>query len=299
MDGSAKYIGQDRVTRDGWLAAHKWLILRRLSQVSILLLFLAGPLFGYWLVKGNMASSLILETLPLTDPLVLLQSLLAGQQLIDTGLIGAAIVLVFYLLVGGRVYCSWVCPINLVTDIAAWLRKRLGLKGGMNYSRSIRYWMLGGILLAALITGTIAWELVNPVSMVFRGLIFGMGAAWFVVLAIFLLDVFVSQRAWCGHLCPVGAFYGLIGRYSLLRINAVARSQCNDCMDCYQICPEPQILGPVLKGEGKTEGTMIDAGVCTNCARCIDVCAKDVFTFDSRFNNTKSGIAHNKREVLS
>jgi ferredoxin-type protein NapH len=41
-------------------------------------------------------------------------------------LIGACIVLLLYLLVGGRTYCSWVCPVNLLTDFAYWLRVRLG-----------------------------------------------------------------------------------------------------------------------------------------------------------------------------
>ncbi|MEF9605136.1 4Fe-4S binding protein, partial [Paracoccus sp. PXZ] len=25
----------------------------------------------------------------------------------------------------------------------------------------------------------------------------------------------LSRRCWCSHLCPVGAFYGLLGRFSL------------------------------------------------------------------------------------
>jgi ferredoxin-type protein NapH len=34
--------------------AHKWLLLRRISQLSILALFLLGPLAGIWIVKGNL-----------------------------------------------------------------------------------------------------------------------------------------------------------------------------------------------------------------------------------------------------
>jgi hypothetical protein len=39
-----KRIGADAVAEKGWLGAHKWLILRRISQFSILALFLARPL---------------------------------------------------------------------------------------------------------------------------------------------------------------------------------------------------------------------------------------------------------------
>ena len=65
---SSQQIGQQAIEKKGWLRAHKWLILRRISQLSVLALFLIGPLTGYWIVKGNMASSLTLDILPLSDP---------------------------------------------------------------------------------------------------------------------------------------------------------------------------------------------------------------------------------------
>jgi ferredoxin-type protein NapH len=276
---AAKRIGADAIAEKGWLASHKWLILRRSSQLAILALFLVGPLAGLWLVKGNLAYSLTLDTLPLTDPYVLLQSLLAGHIPEKLALIGVAIVLTFYFLVGGRVYCSWVCPVNMVTDAAAWLRARLGIKGGAHISRKLRYWVLGMTLALAAFTGTIAWELVNPVSMLHRGLIFGIGMAWTIVLAVFLLDLFVSANAWCGHVCPVGAFYSLLGKWSPLRVSAAKREACNDCMDCFAVCPEPQVIRPALKGAKQNIGPTILSPNCTNCGRCIDVCSKDVFRF--------------------
>ena len=253
---------------------------------------------NWWIVKGNMASSLTLGVLPLTDPYVLLQQLAAGHRPLTTALVGAGIVLVFYLLVGGRVYCSWVCPINMVTDAAEWLRSRLGIKGGARLSRDTRYWLLGATILVAGVTGTLAWELVNPVSMVFRGLVFGMGLAWGVVGMIFLLDLFVGKRAWCGHLCPVGAFYSLLGALSPLRVSAANRAECDDCMDCFAVCPEQQVIKPALKGADKGLGPVILSGNCTNCGRCIDVCTRDVFKFDIRINNPSTPGVIDKREVL-
>ena len=275
--------GQQAVEKKGWLRAHKWLILRRVVQLGILALFLAGPLLGVWIVKGNLASSLTLEVLPLSDPYVMLQGLMAGHFPTTEGLIGVAIVLVFYALVGGRVYCSWVCPVNIVTDTAAWVRRKLGIKVSSQFSRSSRYWLLGLTLVLPLITGAIVWELFNPVSLMFRGIIFGMGWAWMVILAIFVFDIFVSQRGWCGHLCPVGAFYSLLGQKSLVRVSAYNREQCDDCNDCFVVCPEPKVIRPALKGADKGIGPLIDEGNCTNCGRCIDVCDEDVFKFSSRF----------------
>ena len=261
----------------------RWLILRRASQLGILFLFLTGPWFDLWIMKGNYSASLIFDTVPLTDPLLALQTLAAGHLPYRTALIGAAIVLVFYLLVGGRVFCSWVCPVNMVTDAAAWLRRRLGIKTGRVPDSATRYWLLGGIVVVAAVTGTLAWEWVNPVSLLHRGLIFGLFGSLSVIAGIFLYDLLIASRGWCGHICPVGAFYGLLGRTALVRVSAAGRSACNDCMDCFVVCPEPQVIRPGLKQVGQRH-PLILSGECTNCGRCIDVCDQNVFRITHRFD---------------
>lgn len=285
----ATQLGRDAIKSKGWLKAHKWLLWRRSSQLGILLLFLLGPWFGVWLVQGSLMSSMTLDVLPLTDPYLLLQTLFTGHLPETIAVTGALIVIVFYLLVGGRVYCSWVCPVNIVTDAAEWLRNKLGIKNAQSLSRRTRYFVLLATLILAALTGTLAWELVNPVTMVQRALVFGLGYAWLVILGIFLFDLLVSRRGWCGHLCPIGAFYSVLGRYSLLRVSAASRDQCDDCMECFAICPEPQVITPALKGAGKNIGPIIKDSNCTNCGRCIDICSKHVFRFDHRFNMNVAG----------
>jgi len=276
-------VGQEANRVKGWFGAHRYLVLRRLSQAFFLGLFLLGPWFGIWWVAGTLAGSRTLDVLPLTDPLVLLQSLAAGHFPELTALVGAVIVLAVYALIGGRVYCSWVCPINPVTDAAHWLHDRLGLPKGWQPKRSTRLWVLGTVLLVSTLTGTIAWELVNPVTLVHRGLIFGMGFAWAVIAAVFLFDLVVSRRGWCSHVCPVGAFYGLVGTKSVLRVSAANRAACDDCMDCYAVCPENHVISPALKGKPGDTPVILSPD-CTNCGRCIDVCAVDVFAFTHRFD---------------
>ena len=277
--------GVSAIAARGWLSAHKWLLLRRLSQLTILGLFLVGPWFGLWIVKGNLNSSLTLDMLPLTDPYVLLQSMFTGNLPETIAITGALIVLVFYFLVGGRAYCSWVCPVNIITDAAHWTRERLGISSASRLSATTRYWIMAMSLVLSATTGLLVWEWINPVSMAHRGLIFGAGLAWLILLGVFLLDFLVSKRAWCGHLCPVGAFYSLLAVRSPLRVRADARDQCDDCMDCFAVCPEPQVIRPALKGENKGIGPVITSPNCTNCGRCIDVCAQQVFNFGTRFNN--------------
>jgi len=279
--------GLEATQTKGFLRAHKWLILRRLSQFGILGIFLLGPLAGIWIVKGNLAYSETLEVLPLTDPHVLLQAVMAGVVPHQDALIGVAIVVMIYMVLGGRVFCSWVCPVTLVTDLACCTRRMLDIRSSTQISRNSRYWMLGITLVLPLVTGSIVWELVNPVSMMFRGIVFGLGMAWVILVGIFLFDIFVSKEGWCGRVCPVGAFYSLLGNKSLVRVVAEDRDKCDDCMDCFEVCPEEQVIRPALKGADNGIGPVILSSNCTNCGRCIDVCAEDVFHFGSRFANEK------------
>ena len=273
--------GREAVEVKGRWRANRWLWLRRAVQLGILALFLAGPWAGWWIVEGNLSSSVTLEVLPLTDPFVLLQTLFARHWPQVAAWTGVAIVLAFYLLVGGRAFCAWVCPMNMVTDAAAWTRRALGIRSSKSPPRALRRWLLAATLLAAAASGMAAWEWVNPVAMLHRGLLFGFGAAWAVVLAVYLYDVVVAWHGWCGHVCPQGALYGLLGRLSVTRVSARRRSQCNDCGDCLVICPETQVIAPALKGAGNP---VIVSGDCTNCGRCIDVCSRDVFRFTARFD---------------
>ena len=266
-----------------WLTRNRWLLLRRISQLAILALFLSGPWFGVWVLKGNLSASLIFDAIPLTDPLLALQTMVAGHWPYTTALTGAAIVLVFYLLVGGRVFCSWVCPVNVVTDAAAWSRRKLGIKTGRAPDANTRYWLLAGVLIATAFSGVLVWEWVNPVSLLHRALIFGLWGSTWLIAGIFLYDLLIASRGWCGHLCPVGAFYGLLGRVGLVRVSATRREDCNDCLDCFTACPEQHVIRLPLKGAHKGVGPMIKDSDCTSCGRCIDVCAKDVFQFVPRF----------------
>ncbi|MCC0017376.1 MAG: quinol dehydrogenase ferredoxin subunit NapH [Rhodobiaceae bacterium] len=289
-------IAAEAIREKGWLGAHRFLILRRASQVFFLLLFLLGPWFGLWWVKGNLAGSLTFDILPLTDPFVLLQSFLAGHWPAATALTGAAIVAAVYALIGGRVYCSWVCPINPVTDAAHWLHNKLDLQKGWQPKRGTRYWVFAAVLLVSALTGTIAWEFVNPVTLLHRGLVFGFGFAWVAVVAVFLFDLVVSRRGWCAHVCPVGTFYGLLGEASVLRVSAARRADCDDCLDCFAVCPEPHVITPALRGsDGSTP--LILSGDCTNCGRCIDVCAPAVFEFAHRFDSRPTPARRERNRV--
>ena len=275
--------GKQAVAVNGWWASYRFLLLRRLTQLSLITLFLLGPLAGVWFIKGNLSGSLLLDVLPITDPYVLSQSLATGFLPAADALLGALLILAIYGVIGGRVFCAWICPINMVTDSALWLRRKLRIRSTVAPSPSLRYWLLAATLLVPALTGFVAWELINPVSLFFRGMLFGLGSGIGLIMGIFLLDLLLIERGWCGHICPMGAFYGVLGSKAVIRISADKRHRCDDCMDCYSVCPEPQILRKPLKGAAKGISPMIDTGACSNCLRCVEVCPDKVFSITHRF----------------
>ncbi|WP_457597122.1 quinol dehydrogenase ferredoxin subunit NapH [Hydrogenimonas sp.] len=257
----------------------RYLILRRITQVGLLFLYFAGNAWGWSVLKGTLSASLVFDTIPLADPFAVLQMLSAGALMGVNVFIGTAIILLFYGIVGGRAFCSWVCPVNMVTDLANWLRRVLLLdkvERKVWVSRNARYWVLGLSLIVSAITGLAAFELVSPITIFNRGVIFGMGMTGGVLLAIFLFDLFGVKNGWCGHICPLGGFYSLIGRYSLIRVYH-NEPNCTLCMKCKEVCPETQVLYMIGK-----KSQIVDMGECVNCARCIEVCDDDALGFSLR-----------------
>jgi len=256
---------------------NKYLILRRISQITIMFLFIGANNWGWKILSGNLSSAKVIDKFYLADPYMVLQTFATGFILSIDVLIGALIVLLFYGLVGGRSFCSWVCPINIVTDTANWLRKKLKMYQEdvkVPVKRSMRYWILGlGIVLSA-IFGVAAFELISPIGMMHRGIIFGLGIGWAAILMVFFFDLFVLQNGFCGHICPLGAFYSLTNRISLFKVNHI-KDNCTACNKCFIACPEKQVLTGIIN----KKDSQIYGSECTNCGRCIDVCEDNSLEF--------------------
>lgn len=268
---------------------YRYLIFRRMTQISLLVLYFGANAWGWTILMGNLSSSIFLDFIPMSDPYAALQMLAAGAVLATDLLIGVAVVTIFYLLIGGRAFCSWVCPINMITDAANFLRRKLEIDRVQGTkqpaSRNMRYWILALSLIISAIMGLTAFEFISPISMVHRGIVFGLGFGWAAMLIIFLFDLFVLKNGWCGHVCPLGGFYSLLGKFSLIRVQHYEEN-CTLCMKCKTVCPERQVLHMIGK-----ESLPVLSGECTNCARCIEVCDDDALGFSIRHlaDNKKTG----------
>lgn len=253
---------------------YKFLILRRISQLTIMILFFISNFYSIKILQGNLSFSLLFNQIPLADPYSIMQMFFAGATFSIDMILGFLIIFAFYGFFGGRAFCSWVCPINIISDFANFLSRKLKIKKDNKIiSRNARYVILVVGLILSFIFGFSAFELVSPISILQRSLIFGFGFGIIVIIAIFTFDFLVLNNGWCGHLCPLGGTFSLIGKFSFIKINYDIQN-CTSCMKCKLVCPEPQVLFMINKNT-----SIINTKECTKCARCIEVCEDDCLNF--------------------
>lgn len=259
----------------------KWMIARKLVQFSILLLFLS-PLFlvdvaGTNFFYGSLASSEIFG-IKLSDPLAALSVTLASQKLVWGYLGSAFIIFLFYFIVSGRVFCSWVCPMNTILELTDSLRKRFKKLPDLQFKLKTKYYMAGLVLVLSFAVGVPIFEIISPIGNTLRNMLFAFGIGVFIIIAIVLFEFFVSRRGWCRYFCPVGGFYSSIGRGGQLRVK-IDDDKCISCMQCKKVCfSHPSILDPAINGEK----TYVASGDCSLCGACIDACAHDALTIGLR-----------------
>ncbi|WP_457564725.1 quinol dehydrogenase ferredoxin subunit NapH [Caminibacter sp.] len=272
---------------------YRYLILRRITQFTILFLYFGANYYGWKILVGNLSFSKFFNTIPLADPYAVLQMIFAGAVISSNLIIGALIIIAFYGIIGGRAYCSWVCPVNLITDLAAWVRRKTHHEKDNLISavkiKTFRYFFLVILLLVSAFVGAAAFEFISPIGMFTRAVAFTLGFSWVWLLTIFLFDAFVLKNGWCGHVCPVGAMYSVIGAKTIIRVYH-NKENCTNCGECLRICPENQVLSPVINKKSD-----YIAGIeCTNCGRCIEVCNDNALKFTLRYLIKQKGEKNEK-----
>jgi ferredoxin-type protein NapH len=261
----------------------RWIIV-----ISIHLLFFLSFHIDIQALEGTLNGSRFLG-FHLIDPFTTMQVFLATYHLPINMIIGTVTILFFYLLIGGRTYCSWVCPYGILSEIGEKLHNTLVTKKIIKerkFDHRVRYVFWFIFLILAFTSGYLVFETFNVVGILSRFITYGWSLALVWVLAIFLIEVFFSRRAWCTYLCPIGTTYGMIGKVSALRVQW--NDNCDHCMVCHDVCFENQVLEltKAKYDEGRKEKGIktqyVTGADCTLCGRCIDVCHSDALKFDFR-----------------
>ena len=189
----------------------------------------------------------------------------------------------------GRVYCSSVCPIGTLQDIAAWLDKRLrhGGKGHYHFvfaNDRIRYLTL--LLVAVSMTADERYmgympRFLDPIRLFsdcinvhgllgvsFFGLM-GMGIAIIILLGILWMAYHGGGRVFCNTICPVGTALGFVSRSSLYHFD-IDTDLCTGCNQCVQEC-KAQCINP--------NDHTIDLSRCVMCVNCAASCPNHAIKF--------------------
>ncbi len=264
-------------------AAHdsrKWRNRRWITLIVVNLLFVISYSLDIQLLEGALTASRFLG-FHMADLNSALQVTLAFKEVLINLLIGTVTVLLMWLLLGGRAFCSWVCPYHLIAEwtekLHLWLVERKAIRG-YDFHRGIRTFFYVLFALLALISGYTVFEFISPTGILSRALIYGPGLALLWVGALLLFEVFVSRRAWCRYVCPIGMTYGLVGLFSPLRV-VYNLDACRHEGECRKVCEVPHVLEPVLKGRATDIDLPLGAD-CTRCGLCIDTCPTGSLRFD-------------------
>ncbi|MDR0233839.1 MAG: NapH/MauN family ferredoxin-type protein [Zoogloeaceae bacterium] len=259
---------------------HTWRNRRWAVLVAANLLFV----FSFWLdiqiLEGALTASRFVG-FHLIDLNSALQVMLAHKHISVNLVIGTCTVFVLWVMLGGRSFCSWVCPYHLVSELTEKIHLALARRGIVTdheFHRGARavFWLLFAVL--AFVTGYTVFETLSPVGILSRALIYGPGLALGWVFLLLLFEVFWSRRAWCRYVCPIGLTYGVAGTISPLRIGYRVEP-CFHEGDCRKVCLVPHALDVTIKGRA-TEEEMGLGPDCTRCGLCVDVCPTGALRFE-------------------
>lgn len=206
-------------------------------------------------------------------------------QLIPAILGGAVAWLVLWVVLTlsiGRVYCSTVCPLGTVQDIAAHFGRRFSKGAGRRYSYSppvdVLRFPIPAIVAACLFTGlTKVVEATDPTTIytkivlaLARPLAIGFGgvAAAMAVLLVVCAMAWRKGRLICNTVCPAGGLLGLLGRKPVYGVD-INTDKCIHCGKCEDVCKSSCI---------NLRDCVVDNSRCVMCMDCTAICPNDAIT---------------------
>ena len=209
----------------------------------------------------------------------------------------------------GRVYCSTICPIGTLQDVAIYLTRKFRKKRKNRFrylkpQNLLRYGFLAIAVVPALFGSLFVLDILDPYSnfgkinsnLLRPVLIYInnsaaytmerfknyslypfdlrtfslLGAGFAIVFLVFVIWMSVTRgRLYCNTVCPVGSLLGLLSRFSIFKI-AIDESKCKGCGICERACKSACIENSTRK---------VDFSRCVSCFNCFDVCPSEGLTY--------------------
>lgn len=193
--------------------------------------------------------------------------------------------LLLFGLLCGRAICGWACPFGFIQELLHKLPGPKLKKSGLTHKLStLKYlWAVIFVLIlpfafyfmtgigvpafckficpAGTLEGAIPLLSTNPMLRTAAGWL----TVWkFSILAVFLILMVIAYRPFCRWMCPLGAFYGLMNKYSAAGI-AVDSSSCVHCGKCAAVCK----MDTKIAGDRE----------CISCGSCVSECPTQAIRF--------------------
>ncbi len=272
-------IHAEMAEKEGQKVPQKWRRRRWATLIIINLLFVVSYYFDIQMVEGALTASRVVG-FHMADLNSALQVMLAFKHVVINLVIGTVTVAILWWLLGGRTFCSWVCPYHLLAEWAEIIHVKLASKKIVKdhpFDRRARTWFWIVFVVLAFVTSYTVYEFISPTGILSRALIYGPGLAMLWVGLLLLFEIVYSRRAWCRYACPIGLTYGLVGALSPLKVEYHLES-CFHEGECRKVCLVPHVLDTVIKGRAK--GMHVELGAdCTRCGRCVETCPTSSLTF--------------------
>ncbi|MDH3393718.1 MAG: 4Fe-4S binding protein [Desulfobulbaceae bacterium] len=187
----------------------------------------------------------------------------------------------------GRMICGWACPFGFFQEL---LHKIPSAKFAI--PRGLRYLKFAVLLLFVILLPLLAVDefgignpwfckyicpagtleagipllLLQPSLRETLGFLF---FSKFVIMTAFMVWAVVANRPFCRVACPLGAFYALFSKVSIIRLR-LDQHKCTNCNACHQVCPM-----------GVKFNESPDDSECIACLACMNqACKFDAITLE-------------------
>ena len=268
-----------------------------MRQLRIIRIFIATLFF--------VASAAYLMIGPHVHPIASISKSLQIIVSIHPIAIGLLLVWLILTILLGRIYCSTVCPVGMLSDIFTSIRKRV-IKSPLRYrfkhqSRWSVHILLVYIIcffagLAPVLYLLEPWQImanissvvnISPVEATWLNLGVGVGVAVLAgVISLVALGVYamLTGRDYCTHICPYGTAMGLLHEHYMMHIE-IDPDRCTYCGKCEENCKASCI---------KISERRVDNSRCVRCFDCLCVCNDNAINFQYNRNRPASPLFQRK-----